>query len=71
MTVNIGLDIGIASVGLSVIDAYTGDILEATSYIFECADAAKNEERRTFRQSKRLVRRRQNRIRRIVCCSFK
>ena len=62
MGVNVGLDIGVASVGVAVIDSETEEVLEVVSDIFECADASKNVDRRGFRQGKRLLRRRKNRI---------
>jgi len=61
MKVHFGLDIGIASVGWAVVNE-NYEILEAASNIFSSADASKNVERRNFRQSKRLLRRRRTRI---------
>lgn len=61
MGINVGLDIGVASVGWAVIDE-TGKILEAGSNIFPEADAAQNETRRSMRQTKRLHRREKTRI---------
>lgn len=60
--VNIGFDIGISSVGWSVVATKSGRILESGVSLFSGASAAKNEERRNFRQSRRLLRRRKNRI---------
>lgn len=57
-----GLDIGIGSVGWAVI-GHNEEVLESGSNIFPVADAAKNVERRAFRQGKRLKRRRRNRVR--------
>lgn len=57
----IGLDIGIASVGWAVVDDEY-NIIEAGSNIFPAADASKNEERRSFRQGRRLKRREKTRI---------
>ena len=60
MGIRIGLDIGIASVGWAVVtDNY--EILEAGSNLFQAADASQNVDRRSFRQHKRLLRRRRNR----------
>lgn len=61
MGIKLGLDIGTSSVGVAVIDD-DYNVLEAVSDIFTEADASKNVERRGFRQTKRLIRRRQNRI---------
>ncbi|MGX7204736.1 type II CRISPR RNA-guided endonuclease Cas9 [Enterococcus pingfangensis] len=61
--VNIGFDIGIASVGWSVLDTCTGKIIETGVNIFPSASAAKNVERRGFRQARRLTRRRKTRLR--------
>ncbi|HFH9938760.1 TPA: type II CRISPR RNA-guided endonuclease Cas9 [Streptococcus suis] len=61
----LGLDIGIASVGVGVIDAQTGEIIHASSRTFPSANAANNAERRTFRGSRRLIRRKKHRIKRL------
>ena len=53
-----GLDIGVASVGVAVINNQTLEIEEVVSDLFESADASKNVERRSARQSRRLQRRR-------------
>lgn len=55
-------DIGVASCGWAVVDMNSGEILEAASNIFECADASENEKRRGFRGTRRLIRRRRTRI---------
>lgn len=60
--VNLGFDIGIASVGWSVLDNQTGKILETGVSIFPSGSASRNEERRSFRQSRRLIRRKKARI---------
>lgn len=57
-----GLDIGVASVGVAVINNQTLEIEEVVSDLFESADASKNVERRSARQSRRLHRRRKNRV---------
>lgn len=62
MGVTIGVDIGVASVGIAVVDSETGDILEAVSDIFPCANAASNADRRGFRQGRRGKRRLATRI---------
>lgn len=61
MGINIGLDIGVASVGVAVVDQEY-NILEVVSDIFPEANAASNAERRSFRQGRRLKRRQRNRI---------
>lgn len=60
--VNIGFDIGIASVGWSVLDTRTGKVLETGVSVFPSASAEKNVERREFRQARRLIRRRKTRL---------
>ena len=61
MGIRFGLDIGIASVGWAVVaDDY--QVLESGANLFESADASKNQERRSFRQMKRLHRRRHTRM---------
>ncbi len=61
MGVRFGLDIGVASVGWAVVnDNY--EVEEAGANLFTSADANQNVERRSFRQIKRLHRRRRNRI---------
>lgn len=49
-----GMDIGVASVGVAVINNQTLEIEEVVSDLFESADASKNVERRSARQSRRL-----------------
>ncbi len=61
MKYNVGLDIGVASVGSAVVtDDYK--IIESTSNIFPEANAAENVERRSMRQTRRILRRRKTRI---------
>lgn len=60
--VSIGFDIGISSVGWSVLDCNNGDVLETGVSIFSGADGARNLNRRNARQARRLLRRRQTRI---------
>ena len=57
----LGLDIGIASVGVGIIDKETGKIIHVNSRIFPAATADSNVERRGFRQGRRLVRRKKHR----------
>lgn len=61
----LGLDIGISSVGVGVIDANTGDIIHASSRIFPAANADNNKTRRTSRGARRLTRRKKHRIERL------
>ena len=58
----LGIDIGIASVGWAVVNK-DYEVVEAGSNIFPAADASENEERRSFRQGRRLKRRQKTRIR--------
>lgn len=58
----VALDIGIASVGVAVIDSVTGKVLEAISAIYPEASAADNAVRRAMRQGRRLTGRRKTRI---------
>lgn len=63
MGIRVGLDIGVASVGWTVISVEDEiKILESGSNLFECADASKNVDRRSARQVRRLTRRRKTRI---------
>lgn len=58
---HIGLDIGIASVGWSVIeDDYS--VIELGSNIFNSCEASNNQTRREMRQARRLLRRKKTRI---------
>ena len=61
MGLRFGFDIGIASVGVAVVDD-NYDVKEAISYIFPAAEASENVSRRSFRQMKRLHRRKANRL---------
>lgn len=61
MGIIFGIDVGIASVGAAVVNN-NYEVLESVSNLFESADASGNAERRTFRQGKRLIRRRNTRI---------
>lgn len=61
----LGLDIGVGSVGVGIIDKETGNIIHANSHIFPAAVADKNVERRTFRSARRLGRRKKHRIERL------
>ncbi|MFS0614235.1 type II CRISPR RNA-guided endonuclease Cas9 [Lederbergia ruris] len=61
----LGLDIGISSVGWGIIDAKTGEIIDAGVRLFEEATRNANEERRSFRGARRLKRRRTHRLERF------
>lgn len=45
----LGLDIGVASVGVGIIDAKTGNVIHANSRLFSAANAENNAERRFSR----------------------
>ncbi|AGY39589.1 type II CRISPR RNA-guided endonuclease Cas9 [Streptococcus ilei] len=57
----LGLDIGIASVGVGILEKDSGKIIHANSRIFPAATADNNVERRTSRQARRLNRRKKHR----------
>ena len=57
----LGLDIGIASVGVGILKKDTGEIIHANSRIFPAATADNNVERRGFRGGRRLTRRKKHR----------
>ena len=59
---SIGLDLGIASVGWSILDDQTGDIVDLGVRLFSSRSSADNEERRTARSTRRLLRRRRTRL---------
>lgn len=59
---SIGLDIGIASVGWSVIDDSTGRIEDLGVRLFSAQNSANNLERRSQRGGRRLTRRRRTRL---------
>lgn len=61
MGYHFGFDIGVASVGWSVVDDEY-NIIELGSNIFPCADVKDNVIRRQMRGTRRLLRRRKNRI---------
>lgn len=60
----LGLDIGISSVGWGIIDQDSGEIIDAGVRLFEEASRNGNEERRSFRGSRRLKRRKTHRLER-------
>ncbi|MCL2113477.1 MAG: type II CRISPR RNA-guided endonuclease Cas9 [Streptococcaceae bacterium] len=59
---SVGLDIGIASVGWSIVDIDEKKIVDLGSRIFPSGNAAGNQDRRSFRGTRRLIRRRKNRL---------
>ncbi|MFC4652784.1 type II CRISPR RNA-guided endonuclease Cas9 [Lactococcus nasutitermitis] len=59
---SVGLDIGIASCGWSIIDIDKKEIVDLGSRIFPSGNAAGNQDRRSFRGTRRLIRRRKNRL---------
>jgi len=60
----LGLDIGISSVGWGVFDQDSGEIIDAGVRLFEEAGRNANEDRRSYRGSRRLKRRRTHRLER-------
>lgn len=61
----LGLDIGVSSVGWGVTDNDTGEIIDAGVRLFEEASRNANEDRRNYRGSRRLKRRRTHRLERF------
>lgn len=61
----LGLDIGIASVGWSLIDTDRNKIIRMGARIFESADASNNEARREARSARRNLRRKKYRLKSI------
>ena len=61
----LGLDIGIASVGVGVLKKDTGEIIHANSSLFPAATADNNVVRRGSRQARRLTRRKRHRAVRL------
>lgn len=57
----LGLDIGIGSVGVGILNKVTGEIIHKNACIFPAAQAENNVERRTNRQGRRLTRRKKHR----------
>lgn len=62
----VGLDIGITSVGWAVTNEETGEILDSGVRLFKEGDASENSKRRSFRSSRRLKRRRVQRMKDFV-----
>lgn len=60
----LGLDIGIGSVGVGLIEKETGEIVHKSVSLFPSGDAASNVERRKSRGEKRGKRRKKHRIER-------
>ncbi len=61
----LGVDVGISSVGWGIINQEDGEIIDVGVRIFSEGTSALNADRRAFRSSRRLKRRRQHRIFRI------
>ena len=61
----LGLDVGIASVGWGIIDYDNNNIVDCGVRLFPERDTKSNEDRRSFRSSRRLIRRREHRLERI------
>jgi CRISPR-associated endonuclease Csn1 len=59
---SIGIDIGISSVGWSIVDVEKKKIVDLGSRIFPSGNAAGNQDRRKFRGMRRLTRRHANRL---------
>ncbi|UQS82621.1 type II CRISPR RNA-guided endonuclease Cas9 [Bombilactobacillus folatiphilus] len=58
---SLGLDIGVSSVGFSVLDHQSGQVLELGSRLFNASVSAENETRRSQRGNRRLLRRKRQR----------
>lgn len=63
---NVGLDIGIASVGWSIVDVDKKKVIDLGSRIFSSGNAVANQDRRGFRGTRRLIRRRKNRLTDVI-----
>ncbi len=61
----LGLDVGIASVGWSLIDTDTNKIVDMGVRLFQSADANNNKERREFRSARRTLRRKKYRLQNV------
>lgn len=61
----LGLDIGIASVGWSLVDTDNNKIIDIGVRLFESADANNNQERREARSARRTLRRKKYRLRNV------
>lgn len=61
----LGLDVGIASVGWSIIDTKANKIVDMGVRLFESADAANNQQRREARAARRNIRRKKYRLRSV------
>ncbi|MGR3742442.1 type II CRISPR RNA-guided endonuclease Cas9 [Companilactobacillus sp. DQM5] len=64
--ISLGLDIGVSSVGFSVIDADKGKILELGVRLFNASVSAENQTRRDRRGTRRLTNRKQQRRRDVT-----
>ena len=61
----LGLDIGIASVGWSLIDTDNNKIVDMGVRLFKSADAINNQERREARSARRTLRRKKHRLKNV------
>ena len=61
----LGVDIGVSSVGVGVINQDTGEIMDSAVRIFPKTDKEDNRIRRTTRGSKRTLRRKKHRLERV------
>lgn len=61
----LGLDIGISSVGVGIIEKETGEIVHSSVRLFNAVNANNNAERRQFRSGRRVRRRKKHRIKRV------
>ena len=61
----LGLDIGIASVGWSVIDTDNNEIIDMGVRLFESANASNNRQRREARSARRTLRRKRYRLQNV------
>lgn len=61
----LGIDIGITSVGWGILDAVNGDIVDHGVRLFDESKAEENANRRSFRSSRRVKRRKTHRLERL------
>ena len=59
--ISLGLDIGVASVGFSVLDIDKGKVIELGARLFSATVAAGNQDRRDMRGARRLLNRNKQR----------
>ena len=61
----LGLDIGISSVGWSILDTEKKEIVDMGVRLFETADASNNQQRRFARLARRNLRRKKYRLQKV------